>query len=185
MFAHAGAQALQSGAYEDLLGAYDPATQRVTGYFSQQTGAGQFSCIFFLTGLLHGAEAAITTYFPKTPKDDVIAGHFDVQESNSVKVELATEHGGCWNVEHFADKDQPAHFNLMRAYPWTSIAVVRAAKSYFYDAPGAAKPRQAYVVEGDGLGVRASRSGWLQVDYVNDTKHVSGWIRQADVFPTR
>ena len=95
---------------------------------------------------------------------------------------LVDEHGGCWNVEHFADKDQLAEFGLAKAYPWTSVTVVKSAKAYFYDAPGAATHRKGYVVKGDGVGVRAVRNGWLQVDYVGHGKQASGWIRDADVF---
>jgi hypothetical protein len=36
------------------------------------------------------------------------------------------------------------------------------------------------------VGVRGSKPGWLNVDYVDpDGKAVSGWIKQADFYPTR
>jgi hypothetical protein len=102
-----------------------------------------------------------------------------------VLVRLAKEHGGCWNVQHFADPDMPAEFKLDAPYPWVSVAVVRNEKAYFYDSPASATHRKGYLVAGDGVGVRATQAGWLQVDYYSpDEKVTSGWIRQSDVFAT-
>ena len=185
MAARAGAPA--SGAYEDgLLLGYDPATHTVTGYFSMEQGLQpSFSCIFFLKGALAGSAAAITTYFPATPKDEVIMGQLLVDGPKAVTIRLPSEHGGCWNVWHFADKDQPASFTLDKATPWTAVAVARNDKAYFYDAPTSPTHRKAYVVKGVGLGVRATQPGWLQVDYIGGAKTISGWIRQSDVYPNR
>lgn len=104
------------------------------------------------------------------------AGHFRVQ--------LESEHGGCANVELFADPTQPATFDLAAAHPWDAVAVVRSDKAYFYDAPGAAAHRKAYVVQGDGVGVRAAKAGWVEVDYVGGAATVSGWLKSSDLYPT-
>ncbi|HXQ09839.1 MAG TPA: hypothetical protein VN805_02450 [Caulobacteraceae bacterium] len=175
-----------SGAYnEAMLLAYDPATGAVSGYFDMTRGeAPSFSCIFYLHGKLSGASAAIDTYFPETPKDDLIKGKLVLSDATHFQVQLESEHGGCANVWSFADESQPATFDLATAHPWDAVAVVRSDKAYFYDAPGAAAHRRAYVVQGDGVGVRAARAGWVQVDYVGGDATVSGWLKASDLYPT-
>jgi hypothetical protein len=153
----------------------------LTGYFQTDTGAGQFSCIFYLTGKLTNAGARIETYFPETPKDR-IAGTL-AAKGTSVRVVLTEEPGGCAMAWHVADKDQPADFTLSAAHPWTQIRVVRAKKAYFYNAPNSPTHRNGYLVQGDGVGVRATSAGWLQVDYPGADKITSGWVRAADLYP--
>lgn len=181
----AHAQDIASGVYDELLIGYDPATQVVSGYYSSETGGGQYSCIFYLSGKLSGASAPISTYYPEDRLDEVIKGKLVVETHRKLQVRLPEEHGGCWNVMHFADAEQPAEFELASAYPWTSIAVVKSKRAYFFADPASAAHRKAYVVEGDGVGVRAKKPGWLNVDYVDpDGKAVSGWIKQSDVYST-
>ena len=185
--ATSAAQALVSGAYDDaMLIAYDPATHLVSGYFDmEQGGEPSFSCIFYLQGRLNGSSASIRTYYPATPKDDLIVGQLSVQSTKSFRVRLPSEHGGCWNVEHFADKDQPAVFTLATSYPWTSVVVVKSPKAYLYASPASPAHGKAYIVQGDGVGVRATQPGWLRVDFVGGKRPISGWLRQADVYPVR
>lgn len=182
--AHA-APPITAGSYADaMLIGYDPATGAVTGYFDMQRGdPPMFSCVFYLTGKLSGSAAAIRTYFPQTPKDDLISGTLTLQHPKAFRVTLKSEHGGCANVEAFADKDQPADFQLDAAQAWTSVRVVKAPKAYFYPSPGAAAHGRAYLVGGDGVGVRAAQGGWLQVDYVGGDKPVSGWLKASDLYP--
>jgi hypothetical protein len=172
-----------SGAYDDMLIGFDPATRVVTGYFFSQTVRGQFSCIFYLKGVLHGPSAHVSTYFPETPAADLIKGELALETHMKFRVKLPSEHGGCWNVEHFADDNQPAEFTLKGHHPWTSVAVVRSDKAYFFDAPASVTHRKAYLVKGDGVGVRASQPGWLEVDFIGGHRPVSGWIRQSDIYP--
>jgi hypothetical protein len=176
-----------SGSYDgDMLIGFDRTTGLVTGYFNEETGEGQFSCIFYLTGKLRGSVAPISTYFPDAPTEELIKGQLVVLGTpGQFLVRLPSEHGGCWNVEHFADDENPADFTLDAAYPWISVAVVKRDRAYFFDTPTSATHRKGYVVRGDGVGVRAIEPGWLQVDFVGSGKPVSGWIRQSDVYPTR
>ena len=176
-----------SGVYEDsLLIGFDPATGVVSGYFNEERGEQpSFSCIFYLKGPLQGAEAPIETWFPETPADDVVKGRLAVSAQGRLQIGLQQEHGGCWNVQHFADSKDPAEFSLHAARPWRSIAVVKSGKAYFFDTPASPAHRKAYLVKGDGVGVRAARPGWLQVDFVGGARQVSGWIRQSDVYPAR
>lgn len=175
---------IQSGSYNDaMLIGYDPATGVVSGYFDmQQGGTPSFSCVFYLSGKLAGGKAAIATYFPKSPKGDLIKGVLALTDSTHFSIGLADEHGGCGNLEPFAQTGDPATFDLATAHAWTSVAVVKSARAYFYASPGAAAHGKAYVVEGDGLGVRASKPGWLQVDYVDGAKPITGWLPTSDVF---
>lgn len=172
-----------SGAYGEMLIGFDPVSRIVTGYFHSQSGGGQFSCIFYLTGRLSGSKALVSSYFPETPAV-AIKGELTLQADGDLRLRLASEHGGCWNVERFAADDQPADFALDTPRPWTSIAVVRRDKAYFYDTPGSATHRKGYVVKGDGVGVRAVQPGWLLVDFGGGDRPASGWIRRSDVFPT-
>ncbi|MEP9357391.1 hypothetical protein [Sphingomonas sp. KR3-1] len=182
----AQAQDLAAGDYGgELLIGFDPATRTVTGYFQSFTGdRQQFSCIFYFSGTLRGRQAPVRSYFPATPAE-AIAGTLTRDTDGGIAVRLAEEHGGCWNVQHFADDTQPAAFALAAAHPWLAIAVVKSPKAYFFDRAGAPAPRKAYVVRGDGLGIRAVRDGWLQVDFTGGARPISGWIRQADVYPAR
>lgn len=159
---------IASGDYGgDMLIAVDPASHIVRGYYQSSTGRGRFNCIFYFSGKVNGA---IRSYFPETP-EEVVLGTLSRESDGSLNVRLATEHGGCWNVQHFADKDQPAEFTLQTAYPWVAVAVIKSARAHLYDSPISKGPRKAYVVKGDGVGIRAQRPGWLQVDF-------PGW-RQA------
>lgn len=175
-----------SGAYDDaMLLAYNPATGAVSGYFDMTRGdPPSFSCIFYLHGKLSGASAAIDTYFPATPKGDLIKGKLVLTDAEHFQIALKSEHGGCGNVEPFADPSQPVTFDLAAAHPWDAVAVVRSDKAYFYDAPGAAAHRKAYLVQGDGVGVRAAKAGWVQADYVGGDATVSGWLKSSDLYPT-
>ncbi|MFI4933187.1 MAG: hypothetical protein ACHP7N_01075 [Caulobacterales bacterium] len=185
LMASAAPAPLASGAYEEaLLIGYDPASGVVSGYFDMTQGEQpSFSCVFYLKGRISGGAAAIDTYFPQTPADDLIKGTLKLGGAGKLTIVLPTEHGGCANVWQFASKDQPAEFTLAGAHPWTSVRVVKAAKAYFYVSPGAADHGRAYLVQGDGVGVRATQAGWLQVDYVGGARPISGWVKAADLYP--
>lgn len=172
-----------SGDYGDgMLIGVNPAIRAVTGYYSADNINGQFSCIFYLSGKLGRSPIPVSTYFPETPAEK-IKGQLFLEAPDKFRVRLSTEHGGCWNVMHFADDSIPAEFTLVAKHPWLSIAVVKSDRAYFYDTPTSAQHRKAYIVRGDGVGVRAVRPGWLQVDFLGDKRMTSGWIRQSDAYP--
>jgi hypothetical protein len=174
---------IASGAYDNtLLIGVDPANGSVSGYFDMtQGGQPSFSCIFYLKGRIAGGAAAVDTFFPDDPKGDLIRGSLTSPGPGKVSLTLPTEHGGCANVWHFADKSQPADFTLQSARPWISVRVAKAAKAYFYPAPGAARGK-GYIVKGDGVGVRAAQAGWVQADFVGETRTSSGWLREQDLY---
>jgi hypothetical protein len=174
---------IASGTYDyGLMIGFNPATQVVTGFFSDETGGGNFTCTFYIKGTLSASETQIATYFPDSPVEDLIKGQLLQDGQSDIRIRLPSEHGGCWNVEHFADDTQPANFTLSMAHPWVSVAVVKSAKTYFYDTPTSATHRKGYVVKGDAVGVRAIQPGWLQVDFPEGEKPVSGWIKQSDIY---
>ena len=106
---------IASGSYADaLLIGYEPATKTLTGYFDMQRGeAPSFSCIFYLEGTMaQAASGHLRTYFPKTPASDLIEGRLEAQSPTTFWLALKAEHGGCMNVEPFADGANPADFQL-------------------------------------------------------------------------
>ncbi len=147
-----------------------------------QDGPPSISCIFYLQGKLAGAAAPVATYFPEDPKGDLIRGSLAAAGPGKVRITLPTEHGGCGNLWQFADKANPAEFTLQHAEPWTAVRVVKADRAYLSPTPGAAHGR-AYLVKGDGVGVRAAKSGWVQADFVGETRTSSGWLREQDLYP--
>lgn len=180
---HATPAALASGVYDNTLMLAVDASGRVSGYFDMsQPGPPTISCIFYLKGRLAAAGAAVDTYFPEDPKGDLIRGSVAPAGAGKARVTLPTEHGGCANVWPFADKSNPAEFTLQKAEPWTSVRVVKADKAYFSPTPGAAHGR-AYIVKGDGVGVRAAQAGWVRADFVGETRTSSGWLKETDLYP--
>jgi len=172
-----------SGDYDGaMLLAYNPANGEVSGYVNMtEDGTPSFDCTFYLHGKLAGGTAAIDAYFADTPKD-VIKGKLVLSGPKHFRVVLATDPGGCQNLQPFNDPDVPATFDLADAHPWTSIAVVKSAKAYFYDSAGAAAHRKGYLVTDDGVGVRASKPGWVEVDYTGGNTTVSGWLKTSDLY---
>ncbi|WP_156967129.1 hypothetical protein [Paraburkholderia ferrariae] len=172
-----------SGDYGDgMLIGVNPATRAVTGYYSADNVNRQFNCIFYLTGKLGKSPISVSTYFPEAPADK-IKGKLFLEAPDKFKVRLSAEHGGCWNVMHFADDSYPAEFTVVTKHPWLSIAVIQSDRAYFFGTPTSSQHRKAYLVRGDGVGVRAVQPGWLQVDFLGENKMTSGWIKKTEVYP--
>lgn len=173
-----------SGNYDGLLVGIDQ-QGILTGYFESSTGNGQFSCIFFVSGKLDNLKIRIDSWFPADrDPNEVIKGTIEALPENgkpAIRVTLKEEHGGCWNVQHFAS--EPASFKLTEEGVWQAVRVVAVKKAYFYDDELGARPRKAYVVQGNALRVFAWRSGRAQVEYVNsEGKRTRGWISERDLY---
>ncbi len=173
-----------SGDYDGLLIGVDQ-QGILTGYFESSTGNGQFSCIFFFSGKFNGPTTRMDSWFPadRDPKE-VIPGTIEALANNgrnAIRVMLKEEHGGCWNVRHFAS--EPTSFRLAEEGAWQAIRVVSAKKAYFYDDSSRTHPRKAYVVQGNALRVFEWQSGWVRVEYVSpERKSTRGWISERDLY---
>jgi hypothetical protein len=173
-----------SGDYDGLLVGVDR-NGILTGYFESSTGAGQFSCIFFVSGKITGSSNRVQTWFPgdREPKE-VIHGVLENVSSNgkpSIRLKLDEEHGGCWNVQTFAS--DPSTFVLTEQGRWESIRIIASKKARFYDDPSSPKARKAYVVTGNALRVFERRDGWVRGEYVSpDNRRTRGWISERDLF---
>jgi hypothetical protein len=158
----------------------------VTGYFDSATGLDQgtgeplFRCAFYLTGKLVGHRASITTWFPRDG-GPTIRGTLEVAEAladrTTVSVGLESEHGGCWNVQRFADP-QPAVFFRDAPGEWIGVRVVGASRARFYAEPDGPFVGKTYAVRGDLALVLARTSGWVRAR-VHETV---GWLREFELY---
>ncbi|WP_118974751.1 hypothetical protein [Taibaiella koreensis] len=182
----ARSQSIRTGSYDELDIAYNPATQMITGYFESATGYDEgtdhpkFSCAFYLEGKVTGGKAKIRTYYPAQPLDDVIDGTLETGGDKTIKVHLAEEHGGCWNVQHFAD-EEPAVFTFDEAQPWIEIRYVKNTKAYFHDKPSATTTRKAFVVKGDVVRISKVQDGFALCSYNGGKQVTTGWLSLQDL----
>jgi hypothetical protein len=180
------ATTIASGDYNGLLIAVDSDRQLITGYFDSTTGNGQFSCIFYIRGNINSSNNKIKTWFPdETDPQLVIEGVIEKTSVNgkpAVIVKLKEEHGGCWNVQRFAEKDSTP-FNLTTINDWKEIRVVSSRRAYFHDTPQISTKRKTYIVRGDALRITQSIEGWVHAEYVNpDGQRASGWVKESELF---
>ena len=179
-----------SGEYDQLLLAVG-ANGELTGYYNDSTGAGQFTCIFYIRGKLQNDAAEITTWFPA--EKDVIRGKLEFVEENGkpgVNIKLAEEPGGCWNVNSEFDDAEGSTLGLNEPREWNAIRVVKADKARFYDQPNNNSKRAAYLVTGDAVGVFKTQNDWAEAEFVNhcadkecnQTKITRGWLKETDFF---
>lgn len=176
-------QQLIAGTYDaGLRLAFDSTNKKVTGYFEdytgndEQTGNPRFSCIFYLEGTMTANKFTLKTYYPTNREDDLIEGTLEVVTSRKIKIKLPKEHGGCWNVQHFAD--EPVAFTLEGNQNWKQIRYVAAARSYFYSDKGEDKPLKSYLVKGDFVCVEKIEGQWAYCTFVGK-KTTKGWLKLA------
>lgn len=178
----APAAAPASGVYDNTLILAVDASGKVTGYFDMsQAGPPEIDCIAYVRGKLAGTSGTVTASVPGFAEASPINGQIAKSGAGAVRITLPDEPPGCGNIWSFANKDDPADFTLQHAEPWTSVRVVKAAKAYFSATPGAAHGK-AYLVEGDGVGVRAEQNGWVQADFVGEKRTSSGWLKESDLY---
>jgi hypothetical protein len=160
----------------------------LTGYFESSTGRGQFSCIFFVSGKVGGLADRVDTWFPgdRDPQE-VIHGVLEQVTSDgkpAIRLKLEEEHGGCWNVQHFASDSST--FAVTEQGSWESVRIVASKKAYFYDDPSSPKPRKAYVVTGNALRVFETRDAWVRAEYVGpESQRTRGWVLERDLFSAK
>jgi len=181
----ANAQDFVSGNYEmGLRLAFDSTTKKISGYFENSTGwderskSPRFTCTFYLEGTVSGRKFNIKTYDPTDKKVDLITGTFEIVSRTKVKIKLSEEHGGCWNVMHFADS--AANFELEQRQPWTQVRYVDATKAYFYSDKSEEKKLRAYLVKGNVVSVTKIEQDWAYCIY-SGRKTTEGWVKIAEL----
>lgn len=182
----AGAQGFKPGEYDSGLKlAYDEATKRITGYFEnytgldEQTGNPRFSCIFYINGIVKGNKFSISTYYPGDKQEWTIEGTLEIRNNSVVAIKLPEEHGGCWNVQHFAD--EPATFKLEKEKKWARISYVIREKGYFHKDKKAESKLKSYVVKDDFICIDKIEGEWAHCSYYGE-KVTTGWLRLKDIY---
>jgi len=174
-----------SGEYEfGLKLALDSSANKLTGYFENYTGWDEetnlpkFSCIFYFEGTIWDKKVKISTYDPTYKSGEIIEGTLEIIDNKTVNIKLTSEHGGCWNVQHFVE--EPAKFELERPVPWIQIRYVKKNKSYFYSEKSINKKRKAYLVKNDFVCIDKLDGDWAYCTFYG-TKATKGWIKITDL----
>lgn len=173
-------QVLVAGNYDGSLSfGFNPTTRMVTGYYEDHTGEdGKFSCAFYIEGTVTGNQFKIKTYFPNDKTDDLIEGSMEVVDATSVKIKLPEEHGGCWNVQHFAD--EPVLFALRNATKWIQINYSSKDKVPLFHSKNEAKKIKSYLVKNELVYIERIENGWAYGTYYGK-RTVKGWIKLSDL----
>lgn len=178
-------QRVVSGEYDSGLKlSFDSTTKKITGYFEDYTGNDEqtnnpkFSCIFYLEGTVTGPKVTIKTFYPTHKKDDLIQGTIEIVANNKVKIELPKEHGGCWNVQHFAD--EPVSFTLEKGQKWVQIRYVDATKTFFHNDKSEEGLLKSYLVRGNLIFVEKIEGQWAYCTYAGK-KTTTGWLKLSDL----
>lgn len=178
-------QKLISGEYDSGMRlSYDTSSNILTGYFESYTGLDEetqnpkFSCVFYIEGKVTGKKFSIKTYYPEDKKDDMISGTIEIIDNKTIKISLPEEHGGCWNVQHFADK--PEEFGLEKKTTWTQIRYIDNPKSYFYKDQSNINRTKIYLLKGDIIYVNKIENGKAFCTYFGK-KITKGWINISDL----
>jgi hypothetical protein len=181
-------QKIVTGEYNfGLKLAYDNKTNKLTGYFENYTGLDEatnnpkFSCIFYIEGIIEGNIVKIKTYYPTDKLDDIIFGTLELANSKTVTIKLPEEHGGCWNVQHFAD--EPAKFTLEKDLAWVQIRFINADKTYFYSDKSTNKKQKSYLVKNNFVCIDKIEGDWAHCTFYGK-KITKGWIKTEDLNKT-
>jgi hypothetical protein len=176
-------QKIQSGVYDNaLLIAVNSSSNQLTGYYENYTGwdeesnSPRFSCVFYIEGEITDSKFSITTYYPNY--SETILGYIEINSDSSINIKLAEEHGGCWNVEHFAN--EPNKFSIEENKDWIAIKFVKSDKAYFYNEKSEDKKRKAYIIKNDFVLIKKIEGDWAYGVYEGKTI-TKGWIKLSDL----
>jgi hypothetical protein len=174
-----------SGDYDTGLKlSYDSTNKKVTGYFEDYTGLGEqnsnprFSCIFYIEGTVTGNKIDIKSYYPSDKGNDLIQGAIEILTDKKVKIKLLKEHGGCWNVQHFADEQ--VTFTLEKKQTWMQIRYVSVAKAYFYSGNSENQRLKSYLINGNFICIDKIEGQWAYCTYFG-LKTTKGWLMLSDL----
>lgn len=188
LFIDLKSQDIVSGEYDSGLKiAFDKKTKIITGYFEDYTGWDEelnlprFSCIFYFHGKLADDSISIISFYPEHNIDEQIYGYIKIPNNKSIIIKLNSEHGGCWNVKHFADS--AINFNLVNIKDWIQIRYVKNEKVYFYLDSIDKKNLTELNIKNNILFINKLEGDWALCTYY-DEKTITGWvnINQLNVF---
>ncbi|MDM1547113.1 hypothetical protein HX096_04490 [Empedobacter falsenii] len=178
-------QTIQSGDYGfGLKLAFDQKTKKLTGYFENYTGWNEktnkpnFSCIFYVEGQVVNNKFDVLTYYPEDKTEDTIKGEIEIVGENAIKIKLSSEHGGCWNVQNFAD--EPVSFKMEKKTEWKQIKYVVTNKAYFYSEKSENKKLKAYLVKNDFVSIDRIEGNWAYCTFYGN-RITKGWIKVTDL----
>ncbi len=179
-------QKLVSGEYGNGLKlGFDSVQNKLSGYYENYSGwdeltkAPRFSCNFYFETILAGDSLEINTYYPGEKTSNIIKGTLKLNSYNLLPIKLQEEHGGCWNVQHFAD--EPVNFELVKKQDWMQIRYVETAKTYIYSENSDNKKTNVYLVKNDVVCIQRIEGEWGYGTYYGDKKISKGWIRLSDL----
>ena len=177
-------QIIFSGEYDiGLVLAYDNKTNKITGYYENYTGydeesrSPKFSCIFYIIGTVSGNQFSVDTYYPNGSSDS-IKGKIHIINQKNLSIKLPDEHGGCWNVQHFADEQ--VQYTLQKRIDWIQIRFVTNNKTYFHFDKDINKKQKSYLVKNDFVGIEKIEDEWAYCTFYG-LKTKKGWIRIEDL----
>lgn len=177
-------QTIVAGEYDSGLKlAYDSKTKKLTGYFENYTGWDEetnnpkFSCIFYIQGTITSNQFTVNTYYPNDTSD-IIKGNIQIINNTTASIKLPEEHGGCWNVQHFADTQ--VKFSLEKQTTWTQIRFITTNRSYFYSNKSIGKKQKSYLVKNNFVCIDKIEDDWAYCTYYGKVI-TKGWIRTADL----
>ncbi len=179
-------QKLVSGEYGNGLKlGFDSVQNKLSGYYENYSGwdeltkTPRFACNFYFESILAGDSLEINTYYPGEKISDLIKRTLKINSYNLLSIKLQEEHGGCWNVQHFADA--PIIFELEKKQDWIQIRYVETPKTYFYSAASDNKKTKAYLVKNDVVCIQRIEGDWGYGTNYGDKKISKGWIRLSDL----
>ncbi|MBK9636918.1 MAG: hypothetical protein IPO63_03555 [Bacteroidetes bacterium] len=177
---------LTSGIYSNgLTVAYDSTHQTITGYFEgeggfdEQTQQPLFSCIFYFEGRITDSVASIKSYYPFKEKADTIVGIIKIKNAQTFEMKLNEEHGGCWNVSHFAE--DAVEFKLEEKRNWKWISYVLHPNANIYSEPSDKKKEIHLIKKPMVVFVDAIMEGWCFIHFESTSKN-EGWIKKTSLF---
>jgi hypothetical protein len=180
----ADGQIIGSGEYDSGLKlAYDSKTNKLTGYFEnytgldEKTGNPKFSCIFYIQGTITGSQFTVDTYDPNNTSD-IIKGNIQIINDKTATINLPKEHGGCWNVRHFAKEE--VKFSLEKYIAWAQIRFIAIDKAYLHTDKSIDKKQISYLVKNDFVCIDKIEDDWAFCTYYGKTI-AKGWIRTSDL----
>ena len=178
-------QQIISGDYgSGLRLSYDSLANLLTGFYEDHTGwdeetkTPRFSCTFYIEGLVTGPRFKIKTYYPTDKSDDLVEGTMEIINNRTFTITLPEEHGGCWNVQHFAD--EPVTFALEKQTNWTQIRYIDTDSTCLYKDKLTGKKSKACLIKGDLVFIEKFDNNRAYCIYYGK-KMTAGWITMRDL----